>query len=110
LVLLEAMALGKPVVTTPVGGVAELVEHGRNGLLVPPEDPVALAAALRRLCDDPGAARSMGQEGMRDTRARFGLEGMFSATFALYERVLSSEGPRVGTAASPSPRGGTKEV
>ncbi|WNV76028.1 glycosyltransferase family 4 protein [Geodermatophilus sp. DSM 44513] len=51
-VVLEAMALGTPVVATPVTGIPEVVEHGRTGLLVPERDPAALAGALARLLDD----------------------------------------------------------
>ncbi len=50
-VLVEAMAVGLPVVSTAVSGIPELVRDGQTGLLVPPEDPAALAAALRRLTD-----------------------------------------------------------
>jgi glycosyltransferase involved in cell wall biosynthesis len=52
-VLLEAMASGLPIVATRVGGVSELVAEGENGLLVPPDDPPALAEAIRRLAEDP---------------------------------------------------------
>jgi glycosyltransferase involved in cell wall biosynthesis len=56
--VVEALAVGTPVIATAVGGVTELVEDGRNGLLVPPGDPAALAAALRRfLADDDLRAR-----------------------------------------------------
>lgn len=59
-VLLEAMATGLPVVSTPVGGIPELVEHDRNGLLVPEKDPLALANALERLLDDNARRTSLG--------------------------------------------------
>jgi glycosyltransferase involved in cell wall biosynthesis len=49
----EALAVGTPVVSTAVGGVPEVVRDGENGLLVPARDPAALAAALRRVLDDP---------------------------------------------------------
>ena len=59
-VLVEAMACGAPVVSTTVSGIPELVRHGVNGLLVPPDDPVALAAAWLRVHDDPALARRLG--------------------------------------------------
>jgi glycosyltransferase involved in cell wall biosynthesis len=57
LFLLECMALGVPVAATAVGGVPELIEHDRTGLLVPPRDPAALAAAIGALLEDPARAR-----------------------------------------------------
>lgn len=59
--VLEAMAAGKPVATTPVGYAAELIEDGRNGLVVPPEDPTALAWALVRMLEDPAWRVRMGE-------------------------------------------------
>ncbi len=59
LVALEAQLAGRPVVASRVGGVPEFVIDGETGLLVPPDDPVALAAALRRLVADPLLARQL---------------------------------------------------
>src|SRR5262249_40421790 len=56
-VLVEAMAAGLPVVSTSVSGIPELIEHGRTGLLVPPNDPHAAAAALEHLLQDTEARR-----------------------------------------------------
>jgi glycosyltransferase involved in cell wall biosynthesis len=63
LVLLEAMAGGLPVVATDVGGIPELVAHGETGLLVPPNDPDALADAINDLLDDPQTMERMGERG-----------------------------------------------
>lgn len=60
-VMAEAMALGLPVVSTRISGIPELVDDGRHGLLVPPRDPVALAAALRRVLQEPGLAGALAQ-------------------------------------------------
>jgi glycosyltransferase involved in cell wall biosynthesis len=61
--LLEAMALGVPVIGTDIGGIPELIDAGHTGLLVPVDDPVALAAAMRHLMTDSPAARAMGDAG-----------------------------------------------
>jgi D-inositol-3-phosphate glycosyltransferase len=63
LVAVEAMACGRPVVATEVGGLAETVVDGETGLLVPPRRPDHIAAALRRLVDDPDAVQRMGANG-----------------------------------------------
>jgi glycosyltransferase involved in cell wall biosynthesis len=70
-VLVEAMACALPVVTTAVSGIPELVSDGTNGLLVPPDDPAAVAAALLRLRDDPELARRLGDEGRATVADRF---------------------------------------
>lgn len=62
-VAIEAMLVGRAVVASDVGGLREVVEHGTTGLIVPPADPAALAAALDRLVDDPGTRRRMGEAG-----------------------------------------------
>jgi glycosyltransferase involved in cell wall biosynthesis len=90
LVALEGAAAGLPVVASDHGGVREAVRHGETGLLVPPGDPSALAAALRRLYDDPEFARRLGTAGAEDVRERFGLERMLHEVQAVYDRLLGS--------------------
>jgi glycosyltransferase involved in cell wall biosynthesis len=70
-VLVEAMACGLPVVTTAVSGIPELVVDGDNGLLVPPDDPAAVAGSLRRLRDEPELARRLGERGRASVAERF---------------------------------------
>jgi glycosyltransferase involved in cell wall biosynthesis len=70
-VLVEAMAMGLPVVSTTVAGVPELVEHERTGLLVPEQDPAALATAIERLMDSPSLRDSLGRNARADVCARF---------------------------------------
>ncbi len=69
--LVEAMSTGVPVVTTPVSGIPELVEDGTSALVVPQEDPEALAGALRRLHDDPELAQRLGVAGQGVVLERF---------------------------------------
>lgn len=85
--LLEAMAHGRPVVATPVGGTPEVVADGETGLLVPPRDPAALAAALRRLLDDPALRRRLGEAGRQRVAERFTASAMEDTILALYEEV-----------------------
>lgn len=70
-VIFEAMAEGVPVVASQHAGIAEAVEHGRTGLLVPPGDPVALADALGRLIADPAARERLGAASQATARERF---------------------------------------
>ena len=62
-VLIEAAAMARPIVSTTIPGVAEIVEHGVNGLLVPPRDADALASAIERLLDDPDLRAEYGKAG-----------------------------------------------
>jgi len=89
LALLEAMALGRPVIATRAGGPLEIVEAGVTGLLVPPASPGALAEAIRRLLSDPAAARHLGETGRARFAAKFTAERMARATLAVYEETVS---------------------
>lgn len=86
-VLVEAMAAGLPVVASRVGGVPDLVAHGVNGLLVPPGEPPALAAAIGRILGHPDLARRMGESGRRRA-SRFSLETMVEKIDALYQELI----------------------
>lgn len=89
--LLEAMALGKPVVATRVGGVPEVVEDGRTGRLVPRDDPAALASAVAGVLDAPDA-RVMGARGRTRVETSFTLDGMVRAVERLYVAALHEHG------------------
>lgn len=86
--VLEALATGIPVVATRAGGLPEIVEDGANGLLVPPKDPDALAAAIMRLLSDGELARRLSEQGQRGAQARFGVDLMVEKTIALYREAL----------------------
>jgi glycosyltransferase involved in cell wall biosynthesis len=81
---LEAMAAGKVVVASRVGGLADLIVDGESGLLVPPEDPTALAAALARLLDDATLRTRLAAAGQVRVTARHGLAAMAEGTLACY--------------------------
>jgi glycosyltransferase involved in cell wall biosynthesis len=85
LVLLEAMASGRPVVASDHGGPRELVVHGETGLLVPPGDDEALAEALDGLLEDPALASRLGENGRRRARERFAIESSVARFEAIYE-------------------------
>ena len=85
---LEAMAAGRPVVASEVGGLAQAVVSERTGLLVPPEDPAALAAALDRLLRDAELRASLGAEGPRRIDEGFRADQMVAAYETLYGQLL----------------------
>jgi glycosyltransferase involved in cell wall biosynthesis len=88
-VLLEAMAMAKPVVGTASGGTPEIVKDGVTGILVPPGDPGAMAAALENLLQDPTRAGSMGAAGRERTVAHFSIEAHAEKTMRLYAEALA---------------------
>ncbi|MEM0459384.1 MAG: glycosyltransferase family 4 protein [Thermofilaceae archaeon] len=88
IVALEAMAAAKPVVASRVGGLAEIVEDGVTGLLVPPEDPGALAAAIEHLLNNPELAREMGLRGRRRVEELYRWDKIVRYLLHVYRRVL----------------------
>lgn len=89
-VLLEAMSCGVPVITTPVSGIPELVDDGTNGLLIPQEDPQALADALLRLHNDHELARKLGSAGQTTIRERFDGDRLVAQLATLFERRVNA--------------------
>ena len=87
-VILEGMAAGVSVVATRVGGNPEMIEDGVSGLLVPPRDSAALAAAIGSLIADPARRESMGRAGRKQVVECFSLEATVAQTEKLYERLL----------------------
>jgi glycosyltransferase involved in cell wall biosynthesis len=90
--ILEAMAAGLPVVSSCVGGVPELVADGETGLLVPPGDPAAMAAALGRLVADAGLRRRLGAAGRERAHRIFDVRRQRRAHLACYARELGRRG------------------
>jgi len=98
--ILEAMAAGRPVVATRVGGCAEAVLDGRTGLVVPPDDPDELAGAILRVLADPGLAEAMGEAGRARVQAEFTVERMVERHLSVYAQLLP---PEVAAQPIPSP-------
>ena len=92
--LVEAAASGRPIVATDVPGCRDVVQHGVNGLLVPPHDPGALAEALERLLLDPEARRRMGTQGREMAEKVFSDEVVIRGTLAVYDSLLNEQPPR----------------
>jgi glycosyltransferase involved in cell wall biosynthesis len=102
LAILEAMSLRRPVVATNVGGVPEMVEHERSGLLVPPHDAPELARAIVRLLTDHPLADTLARAGHDLAHARFSLQAMVEQVSAIYEQgtaALNARGGATRTAA-----------
>jgi glycosyltransferase involved in cell wall biosynthesis len=91
-VLVEAMAAGKPIVASNVGGIPDLVRHDYNGLLVPPGDKKALAAGIKQLINDPEKAKMMSRRG-REICNQFSILSMVEKIDNLYQELLKFHRP-----------------
>jgi glycosyltransferase involved in cell wall biosynthesis len=89
LVLLESLAQGTPVIASRVGGIPEVIEDDRTGLLVPPGDVPALAEAMRRLWGDPALARRLGRHGRTEVVPRYSWDRLVDRLEAVYREVLA---------------------
>jgi glycosyltransferase involved in cell wall biosynthesis len=89
LALLEGMALRRPIVAAAVGGVPEMLVDGESGLLVPPDDAAALAAAVGGLLVDPGARSRLGEAAWARLTARFSLDGFARDMFAAFDDAVA---------------------
>ena len=92
--LMEAMAYGIPCVSTTVSGVPELIEDGKEGLLVPEKDPPALASALERLALDPALRQRLGRSARKKVEAEFTLAGLVQGLDALYSESCGGDNQR----------------
>jgi len=99
---LDAQAAGVPVVASAVGGLVEAVADGETGILVPPRDPAALAAATARVLLDGGLRSRLGAAGRTRVREGFSVKAMVKGTRAVYERMVRGEAPAPVRSPSPS--------
>jgi glycosyltransferase involved in cell wall biosynthesis len=93
---LESMACGLPLVGTRVGGIPAIIDDEETGLLTPPGDAPALAAAIRRLCEHPEVRARMGRAGRARIIAEFSWSALAERTAEMYRRVLWCRGEQVG--------------
>jgi glycosyltransferase involved in cell wall biosynthesis len=87
LVVLEGWRAGRPTIGSQVGGVAELIENGKNGRLVPPGDANVLAGAMVELLENPNLAQTMGERGRLETLPDFSIEKMVQETENIYAKL-----------------------
>ena len=88
LVVLEAMAMGKPVVATRVGGPAEIISDGINGFLVDPKEPKSLAYRILELMENPKRAKEIGMRAKETIIRRFGVRQYAQDIMSLYQQIL----------------------
>jgi glycosyltransferase involved in cell wall biosynthesis len=97
---LESMSVGKPIVVTDVGGNPEEVLHQQTGLVVPPDNPAALAQAVLTLLQDAALRSRLGRAGRQRVEAHFSLEGMVARLESVYNVLQGSarchSGSRIG--------------
>lgn len=89
--LLEAMASAVPVIASSGGGTDELIEHGRNGLLVPPANAMNLAESIVEVVSNQKKARAMAEDALRDIHARFALKRYIQEYMAVYDEVADKK-------------------
>ncbi len=89
-VIVEAQACGVPVVATQVGGVVDIIEDKKTGLLVPPSDPAGMAEAAIEVFKDPGLARSLADNAYRKVKEKYNVELMVENTLGVYRDALSN--------------------
>jgi len=96
-IVMEYMAMGKPVVSTAVGGLPELIVHGRTGMLVPPEDPSAMAEAIIALSKERERLSRMGALGRRRIEQAFSIEEKACEMEDAFYRIWEAKSPATRT-------------
>lgn len=91
--IMDALAAGLPTVVTEVGGSADIVDHGRCGLLVPPKDPKAMADAIIKLYGSSGKRNELAEHGKERARKLYSSDAMTKKLEELYEALFRTEGP-----------------
>ena len=89
-IMLEAMALGRPVIATGVGGIASVIHHGETGLIVPPQNSGELARRILELLDQPARARALGARARELVTAQYDVETMVQQTLQVYRDIAAA--------------------
>jgi glycosyltransferase involved in cell wall biosynthesis len=89
-VLLEAMASGKPIVASKIGGIPDVIDHERNGLLVNEKDPKELANAINCLLASPSLRKGLGSAAKEKAKHELNLEHIAKATVEIYKQVMKA--------------------
>ncbi|MBO8128069.1 MAG: glycosyltransferase family 4 protein [Peptococcaceae bacterium] len=100
LVMLEAMATGKPIIVTDAGGMPEVVKDGFNGFVIPKRDPETLAEKCDVLLSSPSLAANMGRNGRQLAEDRFAEEIMITHTLDFYRRIIEEGGAKINAASN----------
>jgi len=87
---IEAMALGKPVVASDIGGLKELISNDENGMLINPGEPKGIAQSIVSLIRHPDFRISLGEQAKRTVEARFSVNNWFDRHLSLYEQLNES--------------------
>ncbi len=91
--MLEAMAMGRPMVSTDVGGVRDAIDDGVSGIIVPPADEAAMARALQRMADDAEFRRAAGEASYRRAREDFAIDRVLPRLVEVYRGMLGGRAP-----------------
>jgi glycosyltransferase involved in cell wall biosynthesis len=89
-IIIEALACGRPVITTNVAGCNEIITNGVNGIIIPINDPVSLAEAIIKLVNNPELREIMGKKGREIFLKKYSNSIVFKYTFNTYQRLLNS--------------------
>ena len=88
MILLEAMAAGKPVIGTNVGGIPDVIDDGVNGWLVPPENPELLSRSIAKVLSDPRILKEFGLKAQQTVTERYSATASVESLITIYNNVL----------------------
>ena len=90
IVFIEAMASGVPVIATKVGGITDIIHHNKNGIFVPPNDPIKLAKVLNNLLEDEQKRKQLGDSGRDYCLKKYDWDRICTSMLGIYEKIISA--------------------